>query len=87
MIAQTRSVLVRAFRRSALPLGWYYAVTLAIPIANGAALSVAFGKHALVVLAVPPLAILVVCVVQTIAHAGALRLERCRVPRDGAAEH
>jgi len=40
----------------ALPLGSYYAVTLALPLANGAARSgTAFVTHAMVVLVVPPL--------------------------------
>ena len=42
-----------AFRRTALPLVAYYGVTLALPLANGAASGVAFGRHALVVVAVP----------------------------------
>jgi hypothetical protein len=50
--------LARAFRRAALPLGAYYAVTLALPLANGAAQSgPAFVNHALVVMALPPLLI------------------------------
>ena len=51
--------MTRLFRRAALPLGWYYFVTLALPLANGAGRSdVAVVKHALVVLVVPPLLIL-----------------------------
>ena len=42
--------IVHAFRRMALPLAWYYAVTLAVPLANGAAQSGAFVGHALVVI-------------------------------------
>ena len=50
--------LARAFRRATLPLGSYYAVTLALPLANGAAQSgSAFVNHALVVMALPPLLI------------------------------
>jgi exosortase K len=61
--------VVRAFRRMAVPLASYYAVTLALPLANGAAESgAAFVDHALVVLVVPPLLIVLVCVVHTIAH-------------------
>jgi exosortase K len=41
-------------RRTALPLASYYAVTLAIPLANGAGAGSSFLKHALVVLVVPP---------------------------------
>jgi hypothetical protein len=51
----------RAFRRAALPLGAYYAVTLAVPVANGAARADAFLEHALVVLVVPLILILVAC--------------------------
>lgn len=58
MTGGTRPTLARAFRRAALPLGSYYAVTLALPIANGAAQSgTAFVQHAAVVLVVPPLLI------------------------------
>jgi hypothetical protein len=54
--------VVHAFRRTALPLASYYAVTLALPLANGAALSgAAFTEHALVVLAVPPVVIVLAC--------------------------
>jgi hypothetical protein len=61
--------VVRAFRRTAVPLASYYAVTLALPLANGAAESgTAFAEHALVVLVVPPLLIVLVCVVHAIAH-------------------
>jgi hypothetical protein len=59
----------RAFRRVALPLASYYAVTLALPLANGAAPSGAFMEHAVVVLVVPPIAIILGCAVHTIAHA------------------
>ena len=51
------AMIARAFRRMALPLAAYYAVTLALPLANGAAQSVGFWRHALIVLVVPPLAI------------------------------
>jgi len=48
------SAVSRALRRHALPLAWYYAVTLAIPIANGAAeAGMVFVWHALAVLVVP----------------------------------
>lgn len=74
-MSRTLSTLVaRAFRRTALPLAAYYAVTLAIPLANGAAQAGrAFVYHALVVLVVPPIAIVVACVVHAIAHAAACR--------------
>lgn len=61
--------IARTFRRTALPLASYHAVTLALPIANGAAASGAFLEHALVVLFVPPVAILLVCGVCSTAHA------------------
>jgi hypothetical protein len=49
-----------AFRRAAVPLAWYYAITIGLPLANGAsARGVPFVKHTIVVLAVPLLLILV----------------------------
>lgn len=64
-----RARVASAFRRVALPLASYYAVTLALPLANGAARSVAFMEHALVVLVVPPIAVILGCAIHTIAHA------------------
>ena len=61
--------VAHAFRRTALPLASYYAVTLAVPLANGAAQSGAFVEHALAVLAVPPVAIILTCTVFTIVQA------------------
>jgi hypothetical protein len=53
-----RSTLGRGFRRAALPLGCYYTVTIALPVANGAAeAGSAFLSHALVVLVLPPILI------------------------------
>ena len=63
-----RARVACAFRRVALPLASYYAITLALPLANGAAPSGAFMGHALVVLVVPPIAIILGCAVRTIAH-------------------
>jgi hypothetical protein len=54
----------RAFRRAGTPLACYYAVTLALPLANGAGGS-AFLKHALVVFAVPPALIMLFYVART----------------------
>lgn len=71
------ATVARAFRRVALPLGSYYAVTLAVPLANGAAPSGAFMEHALMVLVVPPVAIVLGCAVHTIAH----KLARLTKPR------
>jgi hypothetical protein len=60
---------VRAFRRPALPLAAYYAVTLALPLANGAAQAGApFADHALVVLVVPPLLIALAWAVRRARH-------------------
>jgi hypothetical protein len=65
-----RAAIVRAFRRGALPLASYYAVTLALPFANGAARAgVAFVEHAVVVLLVPPCLIVVACTTHEIARA------------------
>ena len=50
----------RVFRRAGTPLAFYYAITLALPLANGAG-GAAFLEHALVVLAIPPALILVFC--------------------------
>ena len=56
--------VARAFRRTTVPLASYYAVTLALPLANGAAQSgTAFVEHALVVLVVPALVIVLACAV------------------------
>jgi hypothetical protein len=58
------SVPVRWWSCAALPLAAYYAVTLAIPLANGAASSGApFLDHALVVLVVPAVMIILACFV------------------------
>lgn len=57
-LAVCRLAAAAAFRRAALPLASYYAVTLAVPLANGAARSgTTFVEHALVVLIVPPTAV------------------------------
>jgi hypothetical protein len=62
-------VVVQAFRHAAPPLAWYYAVTLVIPIANGAAQGVAaFAEHALVVLVLPPLLIVLACAAREVAR-------------------
>ena len=71
-----RLPLARAFRRTALPLASYYGVTVALPMANGAAhAGRAFVMHALVVLVVPLLLIAFACA----AHGAARALARgCR---------
>lgn len=64
----TSSIVTQAFRRLALPLGCYYAVTLGLPLANGAAQSgAAFVNHAVFVLVVPPILIVLLCAIQTAA--------------------
>jgi len=58
-----------AFRRAAVPLAWYYAVTLAVPLANGAThTGTVFFEHALVVLVVPPALIVLACAARGIAQ-------------------
>ena len=62
--------VARAFHRAAPPLAWYYAVTLGLPLANGAAQArAAFVEHALVVLVLPPMLIVLACVTREIASA------------------
>jgi hypothetical protein len=57
-----RAHIAAALRRAAVPLAAYYAVTLALPLANGAAFAGArFAVHAMMVLVVPPAAIVLVC--------------------------
>ena len=68
-----RTTVAHVFRRTALPLAAYYAVTLAVPLANGAAQSGAFAEHALIVLVVPPVAIVLACGVRAIAYMKPLR--------------
>ena len=66
-----RSHIVAALRRAAVPLAAYYAVTLALPLANGAASTGArFAVHAVIVLVVPPLAVVLVCGVFAMARGG-----------------
>jgi hypothetical protein len=79
MSATLRPALGQAFRRATLPLGWYYAVTLALPLANGATQAgAAFVDHALVVLVVPPILIVLVHVVDIVIRNSCRR----RIDRD-----
>jgi hypothetical protein len=79
MTSGTSPALARMFRRAALPLAWYYAVTLGLPLANGAAQSgAAFVNHALFVVAVPPLLIVLLC---TIHESAQVFARRCRARR------
>jgi hypothetical protein len=48
-----RATLGDVFRRAAAPLSWYYAIAVAVPVLNGAALDGAFLEHAAFVVAVP----------------------------------
>lgn len=67
MIRTLWSAVARAFRRTAVPLAAYYTVTLALPLANGAARSgSAFIQHALVVLVVPPAIVVLACIGSTV---------------------
>jgi len=61
------SAVAQAFRHAAPPLAWYYAVTLVLPFANGAAQAgAAFVEHAAVVLVLPPALIVLACATRTI---------------------
>ena len=71
MSATLGTTFGRALRRAALPLGCYYAVTLAMPFANGAASAGrGFGSHALAVLILPPVLIALACII----HVAVLRI-------------
>lgn len=62
--------IAAALRHAAVPLAVYYAVTLALPLANGAAYAgTPFAVHAVMVLVVPPFAIVIVCGFYDIARA------------------
>jgi len=58
-----RAMVAGIFRRAALPLASYYAITLAVPLANGVERSHAFFAHAVVVLVVPVIAVLLACAI------------------------
>ena len=69
--------LARAYRRALVPLAAYYAVTLGLPIVNGAARSgTPFFKHAIVVLLVPLAAIALGSAVHTVCTTAGLALDR-----------
>jgi hypothetical protein len=76
MIHTWVSALARGFRRTALPLACYYAVTLVVPLAHGAARADAFVPHAVVVLLVPPVLIVFVSTIHTMFMRGVERLRR-----------
>ena len=76
MTGPFRTSVVHAFGRTALPLAAYYGVTLALPLLNGAGRSgAAFVQHAVIVLAVPPILVLLICAIHAMAQAAA-RLAR-----------
>ena len=86
MTIGTRPTLAGTFRRAALPLGAYYAITLALPIANGAAHSgVAFVAHAIVVFVLPLLLIALTYAVNRAAHVLA-RVARSILPAERSRE-
>ena len=69
------AAVARTFRRAALPLTWYYAVTLALPLANGAAHAGAvFVEHALIVLILPPVLLVLTSVTREMARVLARRI-------------
>ena len=73
MTGPFRTSVGHAFGRTAMPLAAYYGVTLALPLANGAGRSgTAFVQHAVIVLAVPPMLVLLICAIHAIAE-GATR--------------
>ena len=77
-------VMGRAFRRAAPPLAWYYAITLVLPVAHGAAQAGAlFAEHALVVLVLPPALIVFACASREGVRMLAARARACwrRPPR------
>lgn len=58
-----KSALANAFRRARAPLFWYYALTVVVPLANGAAREGrVFGAHLLAVSLVPPAIVVVVAI-------------------------
>lgn len=81
MTGSGRSTLAAAFQYAALPLAWYYLVTLALPVANGAVQSsVTFARHALVVLVLPPMLLACACAIHMIVRMVGERVGR-RVSR------
>lgn len=68
-MSSSSATTAAVIRRTALPLGCYYTITLALPMANGAAATAAFWEHAWTVLVVPPVGIAIAVVVCAIARA------------------
>ena len=72
MTGPFRTSVGHAFGRTAMPLAAYYGVTLALPVANGAGRSgTAFVQHAVIVLAVPPMLVLLICAIHAMVQAAA----------------
>ena len=71
MTGPFRTSVGHAFGRTAMPLAAYYGVTLALPLANGAGRSGAFVQHAVIVLAVPPMLVLLICAIHAMVQAAA----------------
>ena len=72
MTGPFRANVVHAFGRTALPLVAYYGVTLALPLLNGAGRSgAAFVQHAVIVLAVPPILVMLICAVHSMVRVAA----------------
>ncbi len=68
MMRGTSTGVAQWFRRAALPLGCYYGVAIALPLANGAAQAGAvFVHHALAVLVVPPILIVLAWAIRALA--------------------
>jgi hypothetical protein len=66
--------LRHGFHRAAIPLAWYYGITIGVPLANGAAQSNAgFVKHAITVVVVPPIAIMLACAVHSTVRSAIVR--------------
>jgi hypothetical protein len=76
VIGDLLATIAHAFRRVRLPLAAYYAVTVAIPLANGANRAAqsgaTFWQHTLAVLLVPPIIVVAVCVAYRIAASASL---------------
>jgi len=60
------ATLRHGFHAAALPLASYYAVTLGVPLANGAARSDgAFVRHLITIVVVPPITIVLACAIRS----------------------
>lgn len=81
MTAALWTKAARTFRRLFLPLASYYAITLVVPLGNGAApADSTFREHAVVVLLVPPIAIVLACTVHAMLRSVSVRVRRLASP-------